>query len=641
MTEETTPTYSKITDVFREFFNTYKVDGYYKYVELIDGIKVSNEPIEIDYEDFNDELKKIISTFRKEVIGNQVYRAIKEVLQTSIGSAVDGMEHENQIKFKIVNYDRYAGIKFEKPVELIGLRKVELNKDEDDKLSATIKIFNVGTTIIDNQVKSENDTSQIVIKVKLNEKPHWIDVFSPTFENMIRVKTQNIYESIFSDSAYKSSIKNLYAYALLQGTITKPVFSRSAFIDNVLYYDLQDNDCNIVKITSDEIIKTQVDDTTPIFLKSPSAKTKQSIQVEPTFDNPTALDEFVKLCRIQEFDKVIFVSHLISFFLKGFPIPIQIIHGEQGSAKTAISGAIKSLVDPEGENSLSLPEKIDDLAIMLSKRDISSFDNINEFRKELSQFLCKAVSGTQYIKRGLYTNDQEFSLTLMSKIILNGIDPTINQPDLLERSIFYELPKIDKTSRMTDKKFEEKLNKLRPSVLGAIFETIQKAMKIVDEVEHELDGVSLPRMASFAVWGEAISRVLGNDDNEFLNRYWVKIDDVNLSLNEEYPLIPELVMMMKRHCTIDKETKKRTQLIKTTSLNDMFTNLIGNDNKDKGLPEDVKMLGKQLKQLTPTMRAMGYEIVVTRYDKRNGEYPRGSKIVTITPIPDQGLDAFG
>ena len=37
MTEETTPTYSKITDVFREFFNTYKVDGYYKYVELIDG----------------------------------------------------------------------------------------------------------------------------------------------------------------------------------------------------------------------------------------------------------------------------------------------------------------------------------------------------------------------------------------------------------------------------------------------------------------------------------------------------------------------------------------------------------------------------------------------------------------------------
>jgi len=637
--ENKTYTDSAMSDVFKEFLNQCKIDGHYKYVILIDGI-LSNEVIEIDYDDFTDEIRKVFAVYRKEVVHRNLYRAIKEVLQIKIGSSADGMMRENRIKFSIANYDKYSGVIFEKPQELIDTPKVVLDKDADEKLSATIKIFNVGKTIIENQVKSENDTSQVVIKVKLNDKPHWIDVFSPTFEQMIRVKTQNTYESIFSDSAYKSSIKNLYSYALLNGTITKPVFSRSAFLDNVLYYDLQDNDCSIFKITSDEIIKTQVDDNSPIFLKSPSAKTKQSIQQEPSFDNPNALNEFVELCRIQESDKVIFVSHLISFFLKGFPIPIQVLHGEQGSAKTTVSGAIKSLVDPEGENALSLPEKIDDLAIMLSKRDISNFDNIDEFRKELSQFLCKAVTGTQYIKRGLYTNDQEFSLILMSKIILNGIDPTINQPDLLERSIFYELPKIDKTSRMTDKKFDEKLEKLRPCVLGIIFETIQKAIKIVDEIEHELDGVSLPRMATFAIWGEAISRVLGNSANLFLNRYWEKIDDTNLSLNEEYPLIPLLAIMMKRHCKIDADTKERTQLIKTTSLNDLFSDLIGNDNKDKGLPEDVKMLGKQLKQLTPTMRAMGYEISVIKYNKRDGDYPRGSRIVTITPISNQGLDAF-
>jgi hypothetical protein len=626
---------SLICDKFREFFNSYKIDGHYKYVKLIENLRVDSSPLEIDYNELTDELKEVIAVYQKSVVHYNLHRAIREFL----GSDGDGMERENRIKFKVLNYERYSEV-FEKPTPFIDTPKVVLDKDKDKEQTATIKIFKVGKTLIDNQVKSENDTSQIVIKVKLNNKPHWIDIFSPTFEQMLRVKTQNTYDAIFGDSAYKSSIKNLYAYALLNGTITKPIFSRSAFVDNTLYYDLQNDDCNIFKISYDEITKTEVDENSPIFLKSPSAKTKQSIQQEPNFDNQNALNEFVELCRIKEEDKVVFTSHLVSFFLGGFPIPIKIIHGEQGSAKSTTTSAEKSLIDPEGENKLSLPEKIDDLAIMLSKRDISNFDNIDSFNKDTSQFLCKAVTGTQYIKRGLYTNDQEFSITLMSKIILNGIDPSINQPDLLERSIFYELPKIDKTSRMTDKKFSEKLEELRPSVLGIIFETIQKAIKIVDTVEHELDGVSLPRMATFAIWGESISRVLGNSDNTFLNRYWEKIDDTNLSLNEEYPLIPLLVMMMKRNCKIDKETKERTQLVKTASLNEMFTDLIGTDNKDKGLPEDVKMLGKQIKQLTPSMRTMGYEVIVTRYDKRNGDYPRGSKIVTITPISNQGLDAF-
>ena len=634
-----THTESKISDMFKEFFNSFKVDGIYKYVELIDGIIVSDSPIEIDFEDFREEEQKLFALYQKDVIHSCLYRAITEVLQVKIGSSAQGMRNENRIKFRIQNHDRFTEL-FERPIDLVVIPKVVLDADKDENIPATVRVFNVGNSIIDNQIKSENDTSQVVIKVMLNGKPHWIDVFSPTFDQMIRVKTQNTYDEIYSESTYKSGIRNLYSYALLNGTMTKPVFSRTAFLDDTLYYDLQDANGTIYKITPDEITPSEMNDSTPIFLKSPSSKTKQSIQAEPNFDNPTALEEFVKLCRIKDEDKVVFTSHLICFFLKGFPIPIEILHGEQGSAKTTTSSAQKSLIDPEGENALSLPDKVDDLAIMLSKRDLSNFDNIDTLIKIISQFLCKAVTGTQYIKRGLYTNDSEFSLTLMSKIILNGIDPSINQPDLLERSIFYELPKIDKTSRMTDKKFNDKLEALRPSVLGAIFETIQKAMKIVDEVEEELDGVSLPRMASFAIWGEAISRALGNDDNSFLNRYWEKIDDTNLSLNEEYPLIPLLSTMMKRHCTIDTETKERTQLIKTASLNDMFVELVGSDNKDKGLPEDVKMLGKQLKQLTPSMRAMGYEISVTRYDSRDNKYPRGSKIVTITPISDKGIDNF-
>ncbi|KAF6247505.1 hypothetical protein C6990_03355 [Nitrosopumilus sp. b3] len=636
-------TESRICDLFKDFFNSFKVDNVYKYVVLIDGIRASDTPVEIDYNDFNDELKKIFSVYRKDNVHRNLYRAIKEVLQVSIGSSVDGLVHENRIKFTIVNHDRFSGV-FEKPQTLNESPIIKLDKDKDEKIPSTVKVFNVGKTLIRKQVKSENDTEQIVIKVELNEKPHWIDIFSPTFQQLIRVKTQNIYEEIYAESTYKAGITNLHAYALLNGTKTKPVFSRSAFVDDCLYYDLQNQNGDVYRVSKNEITKTQNDDDgSPIFLKSPSAKTIQSMQQEPTFDNQNVLDDFVKLCRIQEQDKIVFVSHLIAFFLKGFPIPIQVLHGEQGSAKTSVSGAIKSIVDPEGENALSLPEKIDDLAVALSKRDLSNFDNTDNFTKEISQFLCRVVTGTLYPKRKHYTNADEFSLTLMSKIILNGIDPSINQPDLLERSIFYELPKIEKTERMTDEKFSRKIDELRPDLLGFIFSTIQKAMGIVDKVEKELDGSSLPRMATFAIWGESISRALGNQDNKFINRYWEKIDDSNLNLNEEYPLIPLLLDMMRKNCKLD-ENKKPVIQVKQTSLTLMFNDLCldehGNIKKNSGLPENVKELGKQMKQLTPLLRGFGFEITVSRYDKRDGDFTRGSKIVTITPISDVGLDGF-
>ena len=187
---------------------------------------------------------------------------------------------------------------------------------------ATIQIYNIGMKLIEKSVKSENDTEQIVIKVKLHDKYHWIDNFSNTFIQMIRLENQKQHKKIYADSTYLTAIKNIHANFLLNNTITKPVFNRSALIDNVLYYDLQDNDGIIYKISKDEISEAQNDNDIPIFLKSPSAKTSTSTQPKPLFDNDKAFDELVKLFRIKDEDKIIFKSHLICHFFTNFPIPI-------------------------------------------------------------------------------------------------------------------------------------------------------------------------------------------------------------------------------------------------------------------------------------------------------------------------------
>jgi len=212
-------------------------------------------------------------------------------------------------------------------------------------------------------------------------------------------------------------------------------------------------------------------------------------------------------------------------------------------------------------------------------------------------------------------------------IILNGITPTIDQPDLLERSIFYELAAISKKERMTDAKFSTKFNELKPHVLGFIFKTIQKAMIIYDEVHKELDGMALPRMASFAVWAEAISRSLGHGKNEFIERYDEKITESNLSLSDEYPIIEPLINY------IGEEKNKELTVSK------LFLEIIDLEKlkQDERLPKDSKRLGKQLKQLSPTLRTLGFNVTTSIYNKRDGKFPRGASIVSITKISEDGL----
>jgi hypothetical protein len=502
------------------------------------------------------------------------------------------------------------------------------NKFSEDEVSETIQAYNIGSSLIQKTIKSLNDTEQVVVQVMIKDKPHWIDILSPTFNQMVRIGVQDKHDEIFNNTKYETAITNLHAHSLFNGTETQQIFNRCALVNGILYYDLQDADGVIYKISKDEIRECQNDEKIPIFLKSSSA----SPQPKPLFDDDKALDKIVKLYRINDDDKVVFKSHLICYFLTGFPIPIAIIHGEQGSAKTSTSSGMKSLHDPEGENALSLPEKVDDLAVNLSRHGTSNFDNTDNFSKDTSQFLCKAVTGTQYVKRAHYTNGEEFALTLKSKIILNGISPSIDQPDLLERSIFYELPTINKKDRMTDKKSLEKLNELKSHVLGVVFKTIQKAMQIYDDVDKELDGSSLPRMASFAVWGEAISRSLGHENNSFIERYDAKLESSNLGLTDEYPIIEPLMNYVK-----DIQGQEVT-------MTKIFSIVGSEDSKDERIPKDNKGLGKQLKQLAPTIRALGYEVVTRTNNvrpKKESDLARGVKLVKFTKIDENGVDSFG
>lgn len=168
MTIEQKKTYtdSAISDLFRDFFNSYKNNNSYKYVDLIDAIIVSNSPFEIDHDDLTEELQDIIKNNEPNRIHNAVYRAIVDVLRTRLGSSVNGLKEENLIKFTITNYDNFKDKIFERPdIEII-------DKNEIVELDSLIQIENpeyVGSLIKVKAVIASNTISyNVPDKVEYN-----------------------------------------------------------------------------------------------------------------------------------------------------------------------------------------------------------------------------------------------------------------------------------------------------------------------------------------------------------------------------------------------------------------------------------------------------------------------------------------
>src|SRR4051794_34564636 len=74
-------------------------------------------------------------------------------------------------------------------------------------------------------------------------------------------------------------------------------------------------------------------------------------------------------------------------------------------------------------------------------------------------------------------------------------------------------------------------DQLSPKLLGYVLDKLVKALQIKNTIQLK----NLPRMADFAVWGEAISRAMGYKEMEFINAYYDNIGKQNISAIDAHP----------------------------------------------------------------------------------------------------------
>ena len=114
----------------------------------------------------------------------------------------------------------------------------------------------------------------------------------------------------------------------------------------------------------------------------------------------------------------------------------------------------------------------------------------------------------------------------------NGINISLSEPDALDRSMMIELDRISKENRKVESDIMAEFMRLRPQLLGYILGILVKALQIKPTIKLN----DLPRMADFALWGEAIARAMGYNDLEFIQAYYENIGKQNIEAIEANPL---------------------------------------------------------------------------------------------------------
>jgi hypothetical protein len=284
--------------------------------------------------------------------------------------------------------------------------------------------------------------------------------------------------------------------------------NRVALHDGAIWYDLADSGWRALRVTPSGW--ETVSEPPTLFRRHKHQKP----QVEPVSGGD--LRRFLDFVNIQgEPDRLLCLVYLVSCFVPDIPHPIPDVHGPHGAAKSTFFRLIRRVCDPSCVELLGFPRDSAELVQQLSHHWCAFYDNVSRVPNQVSDVLCRAVTGEGFSKRELYSDDEDVIYQFKRCVGLNGINVVARKPDLLDRSILIRLDPIAPEHRKSETDLYAEFDEALPRILGGVFNTLAEAMRWRPQVVLP----ALPRMADFALWGCAIAEALGCDHEMFLETY--------------------------------------------------------------------------------------------------------------------------
>lgn len=415
---------------------------------------------------------------------------------------------------------------------------------------------------------------------------------SKIIKRFLNKKSWDDYKTLLKSDAIKNIIATLEGEAHFSGPEIK-LHNRVFWDNETLYYDLTNESFQAVKINKDG---WEVLDKTPIIFKR---YTHHKAQVTPTRNGDIKLlFNYVNIDNKEH--QLLYSVLLVSNFIPNFPHPIMTFFGAQGASKSTSSKVSRLTLDPSVMDASGLSSNQKELIQELAHHYFTIFDNVSHIPPEVSDILCKAISGGSFSKRELYSDDEDIIYKIQVCIGINGINLVVNRPDLLDRCILLELQRLKDSERKAEGELYAGFEKDLPNILGGIFDVLAEAIKRRPDIV-----VKPERMADFTYWGCAIAEAMGYTKEEFLLAYKKNIAKQTEMLLNDNIVATAIITFME-----DKDEWKNTptKLLDELYNHAFFTNI---DTREKYWPKGATALSRRLNELSTSLKQMGISIIIS------------------------------
>jgi hypothetical protein len=343
--------------------------------------------------------------------------------------------------------------------------------DDDSQLLQTRTPRLVG---IVKQAKAElfHDPQEVAfIALPIDGRRQVWQVESKEFRKWLAYKSFQANKAAPSDNTLNEAVQTLVGESVYQGP-EKEVHIRLAEHEGKIYLDLGDPTWRAVEV---DTTGWRIVDLPPVYFRRPPGM--RPLPEPQQGGNLRKLRDILNLGDERNWKFI--VGWLLSCFLPKGPYPLLFLHGQQGSAKSTVTRAIRRLIDPHVVEDRSRPPSERDLAIAAKNNRIIAFDNLSSITDYFSDMLCRLSTGSGSGIRQNYTDDQEVLFKATRPVILNGISAGIvRRPDLQERTLFVELPTLPDEERRTEAEVWQQLDMEHPRLLGALLDAVVVGCKI-------------------------------------------------------------------------------------------------------------------------------------------------------------------